>query len=283
MKTNQPDRTYLYEINAQEFASSDDTQTPQQLKAQAGIDPTHVVFRVDNYAPGEQLDDATRINLSGKQVERFYAIPREDAQERPHFKLNVDGQRYESVRPDVTGADIKRIAGIPANALLFQEVRTGSDQRIEDGTRVNLARPGTESFYTSLPANNGSGAASPRSPLDAQFAALQQTYPEAELTRQPDGTAWIRVPGVPLTPAWAESQVTVKFVVPNGYPAAPLDCFWAERPLTLLTGAAPANSGQSVPFANDLWFSYHLQDWSPAENSFLTYVGVIRQRLNAGN
>lgn len=283
MTTIQPDRTYLYEINAQEFASSDDTQTPQQLKAQAGIDPTHVVFRVDGNAPGEQLDDTTPISLSGPQVERFYAIPREDAQERPHFKFNVDGQRYESVRPDVTGADIKRMAGIPENALLFQEGRAGADQRIEDGTRVNLARPGTESFYTSLPANNGSVSAPPRGPLDAQFAALQQAYPDAELTHQPDGTAWVKVPGVPLTPAWAETHVTVKFVVPNGYPASPLDCFWAERPLTLRSGAAPANSGQNVPFPNDLWFSYHLQGWSPTANSLLTYVGVIRQRLNAGN
>ena len=91
------------------------------------------------------------------------------------------------------------------------------------------------------------------------------------------------MPGVPLTPAWAEAHVTVKFVVPNGYPASPLDCFWAERPLTLRSGAAPANSGQNAPFPNDLWFSYHLQGWSPTDNSLLTYVGVIRQRLNAGN
>ncbi|MFC3861181.1 multiubiquitin domain-containing protein [Deinococcus antarcticus] len=283
MNTSQPDRTYLYEINAQEFASSDNTQTPQQLKAQAGIEPTHVVFRVDQNAPGEQLDDATPISLSGSQVERFYAIPREDAQERPHFKFNVDGQRYESLRPDVTGADIKLMAGVPANALLFQEGRTSADQRIEDSTHVNLARPGTESFYTSLPANNGSVDAPVRGPLDTQFAALQQIYPNAELTHQPDGTAWVRVPGIPLTPAWTEPQATVKFVVPNGYPASPLDCFWVEPPLTLRNGASPANTGHNALFPQDLWFSYHVQGWSPTENSLLTYVGVIRQRLNAGN
>lgn len=280
MHTAPPDRTYLYEINAQEFASSDETQTPAQLKAQAGIDPTFVIFRVEGDAPGEVLDDGTTIHLAARQVERFYAIPREDARERPHFRLNVDGNRYESVRPDVTGAAIKRIAGAGADALLFQEGRQGPDVRVDDSTQVNLARPGTETFYTSLPANNGSAGV--RSVLEAQLEALQRAHPGAEVHPQPDGSAWVTVPGLPLSSAWNESAATVKFVAPLGFPAAQPDSFWAEQPLTLRSGAAPANTGQCAPFPADLWFSYHLQSWTPPDQTLLTYVGVIRQRLNAG-
>ena len=119
--------------------------------------------------------------------------------------------------------------------------------------------------------------------LNAQFARLQASYSGASLEPQGDGTAWVTIPGLVTSPAWNQERATVRFVVPVGYPAAAPDCFWVEHPFTLKSGAPPLNTGAQPPFPGLLWFSYHVQSWAPPNITLLTYVGVIRQRLNAGN
>jgi len=116
--------------------------------------------------------------------------------------------------------------------------------------------------------------------LNTQLAALERSYPGAQLHLAADGSHVVTAP-VPLPPGWSDERTTVAFVVPHAYPAAQLDCFYADPDLRLAGGAMPANSGiQPLEGQPQLWFSWHLrQPWNPTQHSLLTYIRFITERL----
>lgn len=150
-----PDRVFLFEIDGQEFETSDPTLTPDQVKAMAGRPTDYLVYRTT--PTGDQrLDSGSIVELRGPEVERFRTAPPTPPAPQQPIKFNVDGQRFESSRPVVTGLDIKTIAGVTADFVLYLEGRTGADRLIGNTDIIDLAQPGTESFYTSPPATFGS-------------------------------------------------------------------------------------------------------------------------------
>src|SRR5690349_15664198 len=101
-------------------------------------------------------------------------------------------------------------------------------------------------------------------PIQEQFTALQEAYPEAKLECHPDRTATVIVPSVELPQGWAPDKTTVLFHLPVGYPHARPDCFWTTAQLRLLNGGVPQNTGQNqIPNGPNglLWFSWHVQNW----------------------
>jgi|SRR6185437_8650301 hypothetical protein len=120
--------------------------------------------------------------------------------------------------------------------------------------------------------------------LDVHLEKLRESpsCANADLARNPDGSAVVTVPAVPLPQGWSKAAVTVKFVAPVGYPHAKPDCFWADADLTLLGGGQPQASnmtpipGSAQPLR---WFSWHISHWDPNRDSFFTYVNVIRERF----
>ncbi len=70
-------------------------------------------------------------------------------------KVKIDGRHYEADAADMTGAQLKALAAIPAANLLFREVRgPGDDEQIQDATVVHLHDG--DSFYDMPPGNFGS-------------------------------------------------------------------------------------------------------------------------------
>lgn len=119
--------------------------------------------------------------------------------------------------------------------------------------------------------------------LSEQFQALQQVFAGAILTAV-DGVHQITLPDVPLPVGWSRASTPVWFVVPNGYPYAPPDCFWTAPDLRLSGGQMPQNAqvgnvtpGQTNP--QTLWFSWHVQGWNPGVCDLMKYVKVIRNRF----
>lgn len=144
-----PDRVYLFEIDGQEYESSDVTLTGAQLKAMAGIHPSFALYQLRAHGE-ERIEDHHSVSLTGREVERFRTAP------LTTYKINVDGQRFESARPQVTGADVKAIAAVPLDFSLYLEGHSGADRLISNDAAVDLTVPGTEDFYTSPPATFGS-------------------------------------------------------------------------------------------------------------------------------
>jgi len=116
------------------------------------------------------------------------------------------------------------------------------------------------------------------------FADLQAVEPGASIQELPDGTAWITVPNVKLLPAggWNMERTSVSFVAPVGYPQSRPDCFFADASLRLASGSAPQNTniqGAGHVPGTFLWFSWHVSQWDPSKDNFITYLNVIKKRL----
>ena len=119
-------------------------------------------------------------------------------------------------------------------------------------------------------------------PLDAQFAVLREAYPNADLTKLPNGAAIITLPDVPLPPGWSKQSLKVRFLAPIDYPMATPDCFWVDADLRLSNGGMPhATNMQPIPDTNEslLWVSWHVGKWNPNRDNLATYAKVVERRL----
>lgn len=120
--------------------------------------------------------------------------------------------------------------------------------------------------------------------IQTQFDQLLKTSPGATMQALPDGSVWVVVPGVAAAPpgAWSHPAVTVRFLLPLGFPQARPDCFWADPELRLAGGGLPQNSAiQDAPHGagQQLWFSWHVAHWNPQVDTVQTYLNVVRRRL----
>lgn len=71
---------------------------------------------------------------------------------KPKFlEFSVDGTRCRTEHQFLTGAQIKRMAGVPADFELYLVVPGYQDELIDDDKTVNLARPGIERFESRRP------------------------------------------------------------------------------------------------------------------------------------
>ena len=119
--------------------------------------------------------------------------------------------------------------------------------------------------------------------VEQQIQDLTQKFPGATCVKAPDGSHAVTIPNIPLPQGWEPRTTTVRFIAPVGFPASRPDCFWTDPNLRLTGGRNPQNTG-ATPMPNVplqlLWFSWHVQKWSPNSDSLLTYLRVIENRLH---
>jgi Prokaryotic E2 family E len=117
-----------------------------------------------------------------------------------------------------------------------------------------------------------------------QFSAVVGTFPGATMNFA-EGLHLVIIPRVVLPKGWSAQETHIRFVVPNGYPYAAPDCFWADHSLRLEQGQMPQNAivGNLMPGQTDtqtLWFSWHVNTaWNAATCDLMTYVKIIRRRF----
>jgi hypothetical protein len=120
--------------------------------------------------------------------------------------------------------------------------------------------------------------------LPVQFDLVRSVFPDATMAPAEGSMHLITLPQVELPSGWSQSHSHVKFVVPNGYPYAAPDCFWADMTLRLADGTMPKNAqvGNVMPGQPDtqtLWFSWHVNSaWKPSCD-LMTYIKIIRMRF----
>jgi hypothetical protein len=120
-------------------------------------------------------------------------------------------------------------------------------------------------------------------PLQEQFEILRAEHRDATLTTVAGGASLITVPGIHLPGGWSKQETTVRFIAPVGYPFSRPDCFWADHDLRVGGTGIPQNAAPNNPCPDGqmyLWFSWHVGQWNPNSDSLLTYIRVIRRRLD---
>jgi hypothetical protein len=121
--------------------------------------------------------------------------------------------------------------------------------------------------------------------IDKHFERFRERCPAATLLALPSGAGLITIPREPLPAGWLASEVTLRFIAPNGYAVAAPDCFWVEPKLTLNGGAAPKNSQHPnlIPETDIAahWFSWHVEQgkWCANRHDLLAWYGLCQKRL----
>lgn len=124
----------------------DPTPTGAQVLAAAGIvDPVeHLVFQMltDGHLEDLRPDETTDLRSSG--VERFVVF-RSDRS----FRALIDDRTFDWGGARITGATIKRLAGVKAHTHdVWQVIPAGEDRFVADRDFADLAASGVERFIT---------------------------------------------------------------------------------------------------------------------------------------
>jgi hypothetical protein len=64
------------------------------------------------------------------------------------FFLVVDGRRFPWGKDEISGAELRDLARVPADKDIFYDPKGGKDDLVEDGETVNLKGKEVEHFYT---------------------------------------------------------------------------------------------------------------------------------------
>lgn len=119
--------------------------------------------------------------------------------------------------------------------------------------------------------------------IERHVEKLRRIQPGVQIKEAPGVQAvMVEIPDVQLPKGWNKERITVRFLVPLAYPAAPPDCFWVDEGFALEGGRMPQGSrleplaGVNLPL---VWFSWHVQQWDPNTHTVSSFFQVIKDRL----
>lgn len=119
--------------------------------------------------------------------------------------------------------------------------------------------------------------------ITSQLDELRERFRDVLVRQLTSGTTLVILPAMPLPNGWSKVASDIRFLIPLGYPFAPLDCFWTDVDLRLAGGGMPQNSGLNpIPEAVEpgLWFSWHLSGpWDPNRDTLSSWVNAILERM----
>jgi hypothetical protein len=120
--------------------------------------------------------------------------------------------------------------------------------------------------------------------LDIQLERLRARAGDFQRLNAPGIGSIIELPVIELPAGWNKSACRILFVVPEGYPFAKPDCFWADSDLRLAGGGVPQNAQINNPIPGKgellLWFSWHVEPWNPNRDDLVTWYVLINRRLS---
>lgn len=143
LKHNGPEgRSLILTIEGNQYQWNEQYITGAQIKKLGNLpDNAEVYLSVKHPWKDEQISDDEQINLARPEIENFYI--------KKSLKLIINGTPYEWAKQYITGHQIKALANIPADSEIFLSIQgPWEDEKVENETAVDLARPGIEHFYS---------------------------------------------------------------------------------------------------------------------------------------
>lgn len=115
----------------------------QVLEIAGVVDPVeHIALQVLQDGQLESLRPEETVDLRSAGVERFVVFRSDRV-----FRILVDDRTFDWAASRITGATIKRLAGLKVHSHdVWQVLPTGEDRVVADGDFVDLTAPGVERF-----------------------------------------------------------------------------------------------------------------------------------------
>lgn len=193
------------------------------------------------------------------------------------FKFKIDDKDLEWPRTCITGFVLRKLADLPANYNLWQEIPGQQDQRIGDGDVINLAEKGVERFI-SLIDQTTEGDTLPS--FDQTF--LTDHGFQFEVVQEA-GKTGIILKSLDLPEGKFNAETAdILVLLPAGYPDCAPDMFYASPHLTLTNGQVPKACTAQLNYAGRVWqrWSRHNNAWRPGIDGLRTMVARIKTALS---
>lgn len=120
-------------------------------------------------------------------------------------------------------------------------------------------------------------------PLEAQLQRLAERNPGTTWVDRGANGQLVTFPSFALPDGWNKRSTQLKFLVPQGYPYSRPDSFWTDGDLRVQGQQQMPQNTQINPVipevAGMVWFSWHLQQWSPNRDDLFSWVASMRDRL----
>lgn len=119
--------------------------TGREIKILAGLPMEAEIFlTISNPWKDEPIGTDQVVDIARPGIEGFYF--------KKKLKFIIDDKDFETDRQYITGLEIRKLGSIPIGYEIFLSIQGPyEDEVIKDDTRVDLARPGIESFYGCKP------------------------------------------------------------------------------------------------------------------------------------
>lgn len=279
MKSNEKDEYFTVliadeNLNYNPYVFDDPKVLGRQIIEATGSHPVdeHVAIAILPNGDFEDLRLDESYDLRGHGAEKVL-VARTDRS----FKFKIDDKDLEWPHACISGFVLRKLADLPENYNLWQEIPGKHDQKISDTDVINLAEQGIERFV-SLIDQTTEGDALPS--IDQSFLA-DHGY-EFEVIQE-DGQAGIVLKSLKLPSGKFNCDaVDILVLLPVGYPDCPPDMFYASPQLVLKgTGLVPKACTVQHNFASRVWqrWSRHNNAWRPGVDSLRTMLARVQTAL----
>ncbi|MGV0818981.1 multiubiquitin domain-containing protein [Martelella sp. AMO21009] len=192
------------------------------------------------------------------------------------FKFKIDDKDLEWPRACISGFVLRKLADLPENYNLWQEIPGQQDRKIAESDVINLDAKGVERFI-SLIDQTTEGDTLPS--FDQTFL-VDHGY-QFEVVQEGRETAIILKSLELPEGKFNVEAADILVLLPAGYPDCAPDMFYASPHLTLANGQVPKACTVQHTFAGRVWqrWSRHNNAWRPGIDGLRTMVARIKTAL----
>ena len=262
------------DLNFKKHVFDDPKVLGRQLIEAAGGHPVdeHVAIAMLPNGDFEDIRLDESYDLRGRGAEKVL-VARTDRS----FKFKIDDADLEWPHACVSGFVLRKLAKLPANYNLWQEIPGQHDKKITDTDVINLANAGVERFVSLIDTTTEGDAL----PSKDQTYLSGHGYAFEVLTE--GGHTGVVLKEL-LLPAGKFNFETadVLILLPRGYPDCPPDMFYVSPKLVLAgTGQIPKACTAEHPFGGRVWqrWSRHNNAWRPGVDGLQTMVARVQTAL----
>ncbi|OWU67596.1 multiubiquitin domain-containing protein [Phaeobacter sp. 22II1-1F12B] len=192
------------------------------------------------------------------------------------FKFKIDDKDLEWPRACISGFVLRKLADLPKNYNLWQEIPGQQDRKIADSDVINLDAKGVERFI-SLIDQTTEGDTLPS--FDQTFL-VDHGY-QFDVVQEGRETGIILKSLELPEGKFNVEAADILVLLPAGYPDCAPDMFYASPNLTLANGQVPKACTVQHTFAGRVWqrWSRHNNAWRPGIDGLRTMVARIKTAL----
>ncbi len=280
------DRTFHLTVDGTRYPWPGRIVSGAMLRRLASVPTVKALYIERRDEPDEPVGDTDLVDLSEPGIEHFYSAV-------PSWRLNVQGKNIDSLTPTIVVQDAMLQAGFDITQAwqIFLKIEGQPKISMQLSSVIDLRTPGIEKLRLTPGAiGNGEAAGEPVREFalldaDEDFLNRSGTSWETILVDEA-GTRrrWLLIHEYGVIDGYTISNVMLALEIPNTYPEAQIDMFYAYPPLALATGVEiPSTQVRATIRGLEFhgWSRHRgeASKWNPAFDNVVSHLALVEAAL----